>query len=128
MDALQFLIFTVSGWLTRRQQYSIEYLKEENRVLRQKLGGKRIRFTDKERRRLAIKATVLGRKALGESRLHRYTGYTAALVPAACCAKVRQQQTTRTGKAVRQRCYSRSDHQDSFGQSGLGVYSNKGGS
>ena len=54
------------GWLTRRQQYSIEYLKEENRVLREKLGVKRIRFTDKDRRRLAIKAKVLSQKALGE--------------------------------------------------------------
>ena len=63
-DALQFLILTVSGWLTRRQQRAIDYLKEENRVLRERLGGKRIRFTDKERRRLAIKAKVVGRKAL----------------------------------------------------------------
>jgi len=66
MDVLHFLILSVSGWLNRRQQYAIEYLKEENRVLREKLGPKRIRFTDKERRRLAIKAKVLGRKALGE--------------------------------------------------------------
>ncbi|MCP4599089.1 MAG: transposase [Proteobacteria bacterium] len=66
MDALQFLILTVSGCLTRRQQRAIDYLKEENRVLREKFGGKRIRFTDKERRRLAIKAKVVGRKALME--------------------------------------------------------------
>jgi hypothetical protein len=49
-DAIQFLILTVSGWLARRQQRALEYLKEENRVLRKKLGGKRIRFTNKERR------------------------------------------------------------------------------
>ncbi|MCP4604448.1 MAG: transposase [Proteobacteria bacterium] len=66
MDALQFLILTVSGLLTRRQQYAIDYLQEENHVLRERLGGKRIRLTNKERRRLAIKAKVLGRKALGE--------------------------------------------------------------
>jgi len=66
MDALQFLILTVWGWLTRRQQYAIEYLKEENRVLREKLSPKRIRFNDRERRRLAIKAKVLGRKTLGD--------------------------------------------------------------
>ncbi|MCU0665431.1 MAG: hypothetical protein MUC50_24295, partial [Myxococcota bacterium] len=65
MEALQFLIFTVSGWVNRRQTNAIEYLQEENRVLREKLGGKRLRFTDKERRRLAIKAKKLGRKALG---------------------------------------------------------------
>ena len=66
MNSLQFLILTVSGWLTRRQQYTIEYLKEENRVLRKRLGGRRIRFTDKERRCLAVKAKVLGRKTLKE--------------------------------------------------------------
>jgi transposase InsO family protein len=66
MNSLQFLILTVSGWLTRRQQYAIEYLKEENCVLRKRLGGKRIHFTDKERTRLAVKAKVLGRKTLKE--------------------------------------------------------------
>jgi hypothetical protein len=55
MTPLQFLILTVSGWLTRRQQYAIEYLKEENRILHKRLGGKRLYFTDKERRRLAVK-------------------------------------------------------------------------
>ena len=39
MDALQFLVLTVSGWLTRRQQRAIDYLREENRILREKLGG-----------------------------------------------------------------------------------------
>ena len=54
MDALQFLIMTVSGWLGRRQQHAIDYLIAENRVLRERIGGKRLRFTDKERRRLLL--------------------------------------------------------------------------
>ena len=62
---LHFVLLTLAGWVNRHQEDVIEYLKEENRVLREKLGPKRIRFTDKERRRLAIKAKVLGRKALG---------------------------------------------------------------
>ena len=44
----------------------IDYLREENRVLKEHLGGHRIRFTDVERRRLARKAYALGRKALNE--------------------------------------------------------------
>lgn len=67
MEALQFLVFTVSVWLTRRQQKAIEYLREENRVLRENVGRKRLRFTDKERRRLAIRAKKLERKAIGDS-------------------------------------------------------------
>jgi transposase InsO family protein len=44
----------------------IEYLQEENRVLKEHLGGRHLRFTDAERRRLARKARALGRKVLNE--------------------------------------------------------------
>jgi putative transposase len=37
---------------------------EENRVLRQQLGGRRLRPTDDQRRRLAVKGKILGRKVL----------------------------------------------------------------
>ena len=43
---LQFLLILLAGWLRRHQQEVIEYLQEENRVLREQLGGKRLRFTD----------------------------------------------------------------------------------
>ncbi len=62
----QLLLFALAGWINRQQQDVIEYLQEENRVLRSKLKGKRIRFTDDERRRLAVKGKLLGRKVLGE--------------------------------------------------------------
>lgn len=61
---LQFLILTVAAWLNRGQQDLIEYLQEENRVLREQLGGRRVRFTDPQRRRLAASARRLSRKAL----------------------------------------------------------------
>jgi hypothetical protein len=41
-------------------------MPEENRVLKERLGGRRIRFTDAERRRLARKAYALRRKVLNE--------------------------------------------------------------
>jgi hypothetical protein len=41
-------------------------LQEENRVLKGRLGGRHIRFSDAERRRLACKAQALGRKVLNE--------------------------------------------------------------
>ena len=63
---LQFLILTLTGWANRHQQDVIEYLQEENRALREQLGRKRLRFTDRQRRRLAAKAQVIGRKALIE--------------------------------------------------------------
>ncbi len=54
---LQFLILIFAGWVNRSQQDVIEYLQEENRVLREQLGGKRLLFIDSQRRRLAAKAT-----------------------------------------------------------------------
>jgi len=53
---LQLLMLIFAGWVNRTQQDVIEYLQEENRVLREQLGGKRLRFTDAQRRRLATKA------------------------------------------------------------------------
>ena len=63
---LQFLLMVVAGWLHRQQAATIDYLKAENRMLRARLGGRRIVFTDAERRQLAEKARALGRKALHE--------------------------------------------------------------
>jgi transposase InsO family protein len=60
------LIAMVAGWLQRHQQQVITYLIEENRVLKAQLGGRRLRLTDTERRRLAALAHPLGRKRLKE--------------------------------------------------------------
>ena len=56
----QFLLLIVAGWVNRSQQAAIDYLKEENRVLREHLGERRMRFTDDQRRRLAAKARAVG--------------------------------------------------------------------
>ena len=42
----------------------MDYLQEENRVLKQQLGGRRWRLTDPQRRRLAAKGKALGRRLL----------------------------------------------------------------
>lgn len=60
----QIVVLALAGWINRQQLEVIEYLKDESRVLREQLKGKRIRFTDDQRRRLAAKAKKLGRKAL----------------------------------------------------------------
>jgi hypothetical protein len=62
----QLALLMFSGWVNRHQLDVIEYLQEENRVLKERLGGWRIRFTGVERRRLARKAQLLGRKVLKE--------------------------------------------------------------
>ena len=42
----------LAGWMNRQQQEVIEYLREENRILREKLGHKRIILNDSQKRRL----------------------------------------------------------------------------
>jgi len=62
----QLLSVIVAGILNEQQQRVIDYLKEENRVLREQLGTKQIRLTDSQRRRLAVLGKALGRKVLTE--------------------------------------------------------------
>ena len=66
LDPFRFLLIAVSGWMNQRQLEVIDYLREENRVLREQLGGRRVRLNDDQRRRLAVKAKTLGRRVLAE--------------------------------------------------------------
>jgi transposase InsO family protein len=62
----QLLLVTLAGWVNRQQQDVIACIQEENRILKNKLEGKRIRFTDDERGRLAVKGKAMSRKVLRE--------------------------------------------------------------
>jgi putative transposase len=68
MDSLPppfaFLVLLVAGWVNRQQQAVIEYLLEENRLLREAHGPRRLRLTDDQRRLLAVKGKAIGRRRL----------------------------------------------------------------
>ena len=64
IQPIQLLLISVAGWMGRRQQVLIEYLVEENRVLKEQLGGRRLRLSHDQRRRLAAKGKLIGRRAL----------------------------------------------------------------
>src|SRR6266853_1257960 len=66
LNPFSFLVVSVAGWMNQHQQRVIEYLMEENRVLREQIGNRRMRFTDNQRRRMAAKAKKLGRKLLAQ--------------------------------------------------------------
>ena len=61
---LKFLLATFAGWVNQQQAQVIDYLLEENRVLKEQFGDKRPRLTDDQRRRLAAKGKPLGRRLL----------------------------------------------------------------
>ncbi len=60
------ILMMFSGWIHREQEAIVAYQKEEIRALREMLGGKRLRFTDAQRRRLALKARPLPHAKLRE--------------------------------------------------------------
>ncbi len=66
LDPFRFVLIAVAGWMNQHQLQIIDYLREENRVLREQLGGRRLRLNDDQRRRLAVRAKGLGRKLLAE--------------------------------------------------------------
>jgi putative transposase len=66
VSAFQMLLLTVTSWLDQREREVLAYLMEENRVLRRQLGGRRLRLTDDDRRKLAARAYRLGRAVLRE--------------------------------------------------------------
>ena len=59
------LVIALVGWFSRHQQDVIDYLIEENRVLKMQLEGRRLRFTDEQRIRLAVKAKAVGLRQHG---------------------------------------------------------------
>ncbi len=63
--SFQLLLATFAGWVNRHQAEAIEYPVEEDRVLKEQLGTKRLRLTDDQRRRLAAKDKILRRRILG---------------------------------------------------------------
>ena len=66
LDPFRFLLIALAGGMNQHQQHAIAYLVEENRVLREQIGRRRLKFTDEQRRRLAAKAKIVGAKWLSQ--------------------------------------------------------------
>ena len=66
LDPFRLLLISLAGYLNQQQQEIIDYLQEENRVLHEQLGSRRLRLNDDQRRRLAVRAKKLGRRVLHE--------------------------------------------------------------
>jgi hypothetical protein len=44
LDPFRFVVIAIAGWMNQKLQHAIEYLREENRVLREQLGTRRLRL------------------------------------------------------------------------------------
>ena len=56
-------VIALAGWLNRHRQAVIDYIIEENRVLKEQIEGQRLRFTDEQRERLAASYLLSSRRA-----------------------------------------------------------------
>jgi hypothetical protein len=102
LNPFQFVVIVLAAWMNQRQQNVIEYLREENRILREELGDRRLRFNDDQRRRLAVRAKGLGRKLLMEiATLASNTSDAVSMAPQTDCTEVRRQCEAET----RSTCY-----------------------
>src|SRR3954467_11243262 len=45
LDPFRFVLISIASWMNQQQQQAIEYLREENKVLREQLGARRLWFT-----------------------------------------------------------------------------------
>jgi hypothetical protein len=88
-EAVRFLVLWMAGWINSRQLEVIDFLREENRVLREQLGGRRLRFTDDQRRRLAVKGPDRRPSQARRVRGAGHTRHDPALVPRADRPQVR---------------------------------------
>ena len=50
LDPFRCVLIAVAEWMNQRQLQVIDYLREENHVLREQLGGRRLRLNDDQRR------------------------------------------------------------------------------
>ena len=89
--ALQFLVLTVAGWVNRHQEDLIDYLREENRILREERGPRPLRLTDRRATstRDARQATWPARIDAGGRYCH--SGHDSPLVPEVDRPEVRRQ-------------------------------------
>jgi hypothetical protein len=96
LDPFRFVLVAVAGWMDQRQLPAIDYLREENRVLREQIGEKRLRFNDDQRRRLAAKAKGLGRKLLADVATIVYSRNSPGVASQAHRTEIRRQQEPQT--------------------------------
>ena len=66
LDPFRLLLIAVAGWMNHHQLLMIEYLGEENHVLRDLLADRRWRLNDDQHPRLAVRAKGFGWKILAE--------------------------------------------------------------
>ena len=93
LDPFRFVLVAVAGWMNQRQLPAIDYLREENRVLREQIGEKRFRFNGRPAPKAGGKgAKGLGRKLLADVATIVYSRNSPGVASQAHRTEIRRQQ------------------------------------
>jgi hypothetical protein len=84
--------------MNHRQQLVIDYLREENRVLREQLGGRRVRLDDKSAPQIGRQGQGTGPEGLGRDRHHCQTRDPVGLASETGRPEVRRNGLSCTGR------------------------------
>ena len=88
VDPFSFLVISTAGWINQRQQQLIEYLVEENRVLWEQIGNRRMRFTDEPTSSVSSESKEARPESLSAGRNHRHTPDAAGLASRVNCEEL----------------------------------------
>lgn len=124
---LSFLLMVAAGWVNRHQLIVIEFLQAENQLLKQRLRGKRIRFTDAEPALLARKAKAVGPQSAAGVGHDRFRRHVNAMAPAPGRAQVELRRATRPWRPGIMREIAELIVRIGAGQSAMGLHENSGG-
>ena len=89
LDPFSFLVISIAGWMNQRQQQIIEYLVEENRVLREQIGSRVCDSAITNALSVSRQSKETWAQNPGTGRDHRDTGDIVGLASEADCTEVR---------------------------------------
>src|SRR6266849_4162514 len=107
LDPFRFVLIAVAGWMNQRQLQIIDYFRKENRVLREQLGGRRVRLNDDQRRRFSRQGQRIRTEASGGGRHHRHSRDLVGLASETDRPEIRRQWQARTGATSYRRSRSK---------------------
>lgn len=67
LDPFRFVLITVAAWMNQCKRQAIEYLCEQNQVLREQLGGRRVAIQRRLTPTSGCESPRVGAKAAGKS-------------------------------------------------------------
>src|SRR5260370_1449998 len=103
ISPFRFVLIAVAGWMNQHQLQMIDYLREENRVLREQLGGRRVRLKRRPAPAISCQGERTRTKAASRGRNHCDARDVVGLASETDRPEIRRQSQARTGATSHRR-------------------------